>query len=278
MKRIPFGIARFDDIIGGGAPPGSTALLASEIGAGGRDFAYTSMAMHGLAQADRSQFTDYYGRLPPSTTLPESIHYLTFTTSKDAIITELAFEMGDEIVNTAADSIAFRDLAPEYFRQSHVPTEWSMGATQDLSSLGSQHRRRDVYEAIGDYLSEVPTGSLVIIDSVTDLLGIGEDMMDWTDITLLMKGLDRAFHRRGGLLLLLVNQETLSDTQLGRLMETTDGTLMFEWESGGAERDRTMFVRQFRGVLSRLEAEDIIRFETEITDSGFDISDVRKIR
>jgi hypothetical protein len=39
-----------------------------------------------------------------------------------------------------------------------------------------------------------------------------------------------------------------------------------------------MVVRQFRGVLSRLEAESIVRFETEISDTGFDISDVRKIR
>jgi hypothetical protein len=39
-----------------------------------------------------------------------------------------------------------------------------------------------------------------------------------------------------------------------------------------------MFVREFRGVLSRLEEEDIIRFETEIHDGGFDISNVRKIR
>jgi hypothetical protein len=37
-------------------------------------------------------------------------------------------------------------------------------------------------------------------------------------------------------------------------------------------------VKQFRGVLSRLEEEDIIQFETDISDAGFDISDVRKIR
>jgi hypothetical protein len=39
-----------------------------------------------------------------------------------------------------------------------------------------------------------------------------------------------------------------------------------------------MVVQQFRGVLSRIEDEDIVRFETEIGDAGFDISDVRKIR
>jgi len=38
-----------------------------------------------------------------------------------------------------------------------------------------------------------------------------------------------------------------------------------------------MFVREFRGVLSRLESENIVRFETG-SEGGFDISDVRKIR
>ncbi len=79
-------------------------------------------------------------------------------------------------------------------------------------------------------------------------------------------------------MLVLVNQESLTETQMGTLTGAADGTLNFEWESGGNERDRTMFVREFRGVLSRIEAEDILRFETEIHDAGFDISNVRKIR
>jgi len=39
-----------------------------------------------------------------------------------------------------------------------------------------------------------------------------------------------------------------------------------------------MVVQEFRGVLSRLEAENVVRFETEVHEAGFDISDVRKIR
>jgi hypothetical protein len=61
-------------------------------------------------------------------------------------------------------------------------------------------------------------------------------------------------------------------------MDAVDGTLLFEWESGGSRRARTMVVQEFRGVLSRLESENIVRFETEIRDGGLDVSDVRKIR
>jgi hypothetical protein len=76
----------------------------------------------------------------------------------------------------------------------------------------------------------------------------------------------------------LVNEETLKPTELGHLMEAAGGTIQFRWESGGSQRARTMVVREFRGVLSRIEAEDIVRFETTIGEAGFDVSDVRKIR
>jgi hypothetical protein len=75
-----------------------------------------------------------------------------------------------------------------------------------------------------------------------------------------------------------VNTDTLTDQELGMLMDASDGSLLFEWAAGGSERARTMVVRQFRGVLSQLQAENIVRFETEIGGSGLDISDVRKIR
>jgi hypothetical protein len=62
------------------------------------------------------------------------------------------------------------------------------------------------------------------------------------------------------------------------LMGSADGTLVFEWESGGNELVRTLVVKEFRGVLSEIEDEDIVRFETDLQEGGFDISDIRKIR
>jgi hypothetical protein len=93
-----------------------------------------------------------------------------------------------------------------------------------------------------------------------------------------MKGLSRAAYEWGGLVLVLLNHETLDDQRHGQLIDACDGTFMFQWEAGGSTRARTLVVRQFRGILSRLEDDDIVQFETEIGDAGFDISDVRKIR
>lgn len=278
MDRLPFGVERFDSIIDGGAPSGSTVLLASEVGAGGRGFAYTSAAMNGLALAAPDQFERYYGHPTTEIALPEAVHYLTFTNTEDAIHDEMQFTLAEEVVADATDALTVTDLANEFFRKSPVPRDWYSGRSQSLDVIGDSHGTTDVFDAIGETLKSVPNDSLLIVDSITDLIAVADEELSWDDVTLLLKGLDRIMQHRGGMLLLLINLEALSRTQFGRLMDTTDGTLMFEWEAGGTERDRTMFVREFRGVLSRLEDENIIRFETEITDAGFDISDTRKIR
>ncbi|AEH37340.1 RAD55 family ATPase [Halopiger xanaduensis] len=278
MERMPLGVARLDRMIGGGAPAGSVVLLAGESGAGAREFAYTSAVMNGLAEQGADRFDLHYGDLENGATLPGGIHYISFTDERTAVASEMSFVMETDLVETGMDAVEFVELAEEYFQLTPVPTEWYAERTADITQLGSQTEREDVLEAFAGYLSEHATGDLVIVDSVTDLIAAADDRLGWSDLTVLLKGLARASHRWGGVILLLVNSELLEPTQLGRLKEATDGTLLFEWESGGSERARTMVVEQFRGVLSRLEDENIVRFETEIGDAGFDISNVRKIR
>lgn len=75
-----------------------------------------------------------------------------------------------------------------------------------------------------------------------------------------------------------MNRDALFDEEYGLLTDAVSGTMEFAWESGGSSRARTMIVKHFRGVLPRIESENIVRFETDIGSTGFDISDVRKIR
>ncbi|MCU4974485.1 HTR-like protein [Halobacteria archaeon AArc-m2/3/4] len=278
MDRMPLGISRLDSMIGGGAPAGSVVLLAGESGAGAREFAYTSTVMNGLAHTDEDRFDRFYGTLGSDATLPEEIHYVSFTSEPGAVETEMRFVMDDELVTAGTEDVSFHDLSREYFQLTPVPTDWYAERPTDITDLGTRTDRRDVLEALGDYLTENAPGNLVVIDSVTDLIAAAGEHLDWTDLTVLLKGLARASYRWGGVILLLVTVESLSPIQRGQLTEAADGTLSFEWESGGSERARTLVVDQFRGVLSRLEDEQIVRFETEIHDGGFDISNVRKIR
>lgn len=278
MTRIPFGVSRFDSIVGGGAPPGNVVLLAGELGAGAREFLYTSAAMNALAHADEELFQLHYGDLDGEAEVPPEIHYLSFTTGEDHLAREMAYTMDAEITEAAVEQIQFRDLSPEYFQLSPIPREWYVGETTHLTDLGERGSRDDVLAALGDYLNEHAAGNLVLIDSITDLVSAVSEDMEWSDITMLMKGLQKAAHNWGGLIVPLVNAESLEPTELGTLMDAAGGTLQFEWESGGSKRARTMVVKEFRGVLSRLESENIVRFETEIHEGGLDVSDVRKIR
>jgi KaiC/GvpD/RAD55 family RecA-like ATPase len=278
MDRMPFGIRRLDTTIGGGAPPGSVVLLSGDAGAGAREFMYTSAVMNGLADGDPELFDLYYGGLDDRATPPQEVHYVSFTSEARQVEREMTLAMDEEIVQESLENVEFHDLSPEFFRLSPVPREWYAARTQSVSELGQSQDRKGVPEALGDKLTQHGASNVVVIDSLADLVGASNTDLAFNDIPVLLKGLSRAAHEWGGLILAHVNNETLDAQQHGQLVDAADGTLLFEWESGGSTRARTMIVKQFRGVLSRIEDENIVRFETEIGDAGFDISDVRKIR
>ncbi len=278
MDRIPFGIRRLDTTVGGGAPPGSVVLLSGEAGAGAREFMYTCAIMNGLAEGDPDLFDLYYGGIDEQATAPGEVHYVSFTSDERQVTREMTLAMDDEIVESGIDHVEFHDLSPEFFRLSPVPRDWYADRTSNISELGDNQDRQSVPTALGSRLSDHAHDNLVVIDSLADLISSTTDNLPWRDIPTLLKGISRAAYDWGGLILVHVNNETLGAERHGQLIDSADGTLLFEWESGGSARARTMVVKQFRGVLSRIEDEDIVRFETEIGDSGFDISDVRKIR
>lgn len=279
MATIPFGISRLDGRIGGGAPEGSVVLLSGEAGAGAREFVYTSAVLNGLESADEELFDLHYGGLHRNAVAPDDIHYVSFTADESELRREIAFTLESEIVESGLDAVTFTDLSPEYFQLSPVPREWYSGRHRSISDLGqTDEDRRDVLEAFADYLDEHANGSLVVVDSLTDLIGARHGDMEFSDIVMTLKGLRKAARGWDGLILLHLAQDAVTTEELGSLMTSVDGTIQFGWERGGNERVRTMYVREFRGVLGRLEEEDIVQFETEIHDAGFDVTDVRKIR
>ncbi|SDF08623.1 RAD55 family ATPase [Halorientalis regularis] len=278
MDRIPFGIRQLDTIIDGGAPPGSVVLLSGEAGAGSREFMYTSAILNGLANADRELHDLYYGDVAAGASVTDDIHYVSFTADSDQLYREMDRTMDTEIVESGFEAVDFVDMAESYFHPSSVPRDWYAEETRHIRDMAGRQDREDIFTALGAYLSENAPGSLVVIDSLSDLISSLGDDRDWSDIVYIVKGLQKAAHSWNGLILVHVNHETVTPEQQGQLIDAANGTMTFEWEQGGSERARTLVFKKFRGVLSRIEDENIIRFETEIGDAGFDISDVRKIR
>jgi KaiC/GvpD/RAD55 family RecA-like ATPase len=280
MERIPFGINRLDDIVNGGVPPGSVVLLAGEAGAGSREFMYTSAVMHGLARAEHDLFDLHYGELAAEARLPDEVHMISLTQSESQLRDEMTMSMNSEVAEPALDEINFASLTHQFFHASPVPRDWYAAETGDITSLRQRHEQREgPLESLGATLSERAPGNLVVIDSLTNLLGaIDEDDLTWSDLSYIVTGLQRAAFEWNGLILLHVNSAAIGPSQMGQLVDACSGTMRFQWEAGGSTRARTLVVQQFRGVLSQIEEEDIVRFETELGEAGFDISDVRKIR
>jgi archaellum biogenesis ATPase FlaH len=278
MDRLPFGVKQLDSVINGGAPAGSVVLLSGEAGAGSREFLHTSALLNALGHVDQDLFDLHYGSLAPAAVLPEDVHYISFTMGKSQLESEMRMEMDDDLVEAGIEGVEFHEMSERYFHMSPVPRQWYADQTPSIKDLRARHERTDLLGAFGRKLSEVARNNLVVIDSLSDLISAMGDDIDWSDISFLVSGLQKAAHAWGGLILVHVNPQTLSSTRHGQLSDAAAGTLEFSWASGGSTRARTLVVKQFRGVLSQIEDEDIVQFETELGEAGFDISDVRKIR
>jgi KaiC/GvpD/RAD55 family RecA-like ATPase len=278
MERIPFGVRQLDSIVNGGAPTGSVVLLSGEAGAGAREFMHTSAVVNGIAHVDDDLFDLHYGTPSANAVLPEEVHYISFTASGSQLVDEMRIAMDDSVVDAGTEAVEFHDLSERYFHISPVPREWYAEKTPNIKDLRARHDREDLLGALGMLLNDVAGGNLVVIDSLSDLVSAMGEEITWADISFLVSGLQKAAYEWGGLILLYVNHDTLSDVRHGQLSDAAHGTMRFAWESGGSTRARTLVIKQFRGVLSEIEDENIVQFETEIGDAGFDISDVRKIR
>ena len=284
MSRIPFGVRQLDTTIQGGAPPGSVILLSGEGGAGSREFGHTSALLNALATTDPDLFELYYGDLASNAVPPDEVHYVSFTAGEGAFVEEVSLTMDEEIVEagmgTGTGGVRYHDLSGQYFHQSPIPREWYADRTGSIKDLRARQERDDILGTLGDLLAEYAPGNLVVIDSLTDLVStIGRDQrLNWSDVAFLLKGLQKGASNWDGLILVHLNRETVTATEYGQLVDGVAGTFEFEWTSGGSTRARTLVVKQFRGVLSQIAEEDIVQFETEIGEDGFDISDVRKIR
>jgi len=135
-----------------------------------------------------------------------------------------------------------------------------------------------ILSALRASLDDAAGGNLVVIDAITDLDDLPDDVVSWAAVVRLLRGLTRMVTARGGLVLVVADAEAVTDAQLGSLSAATTGTLSFAWETGGSQRARLLSIRELPGALGRLDRDEIAAFESELHDRGYDLSNVRKIR
>jgi KaiC/GvpD/RAD55 family RecA-like ATPase len=276
LSRIPTGIESLDYILQGGLPSGSLVLLLGELGAGDFEFAITS-CVRLLSDQKKND---------PTTLTPEKVIYISFTRSEDDIMKEIAFSFPDfyEFLqkNIHQQRFEFKDFSDSYFAGSFIPASWlsSSEVIPSIESLKWNEEKRNLIDALIGYLDKNAQNRLIIIDSLTAMAQYCLERIDWSDLILFLRGLQRVSKKWDGLIYAIFNEGIFENKEQEEIMECMDGVFVFDWEKlGPTQRNRIMYLKKFRGLLPGVEHENIVNFETQITpQKGFEVSNIKRVR
>jgi len=108
---MPTGVADFDSIIKGGLPAGSVVLLLGDVGAGQLEFSLTSAAKIGMVMEDPKLIDFLLGHAAKKGKLPESIHYITFSKSREDILQEVGLSFNSDYYESLCKNLKFKDFS-----------------------------------------------------------------------------------------------------------------------------------------------------------------------
>ena len=261
LRKVPTGIADLDSIVDGGFPEGSLVLLLGDIGAGTQEYVYTAASKIAIVRKHPELRHYFLGQACDDSVLPERICYATFSRSREAILQELGASFNPEFSTAFRDLALFRDFSAAYFRNSVIPTSW----TQQENPFES--RSENVLEGLVSFLDENARGSLVVVDSLTDL--VEGEAVEMRDLVTTVKGLQRATKEWGGITYLLLTRGILEKRFEQMVIDSVDGCLTFEWRTyaHSSNRQRYMYIEKFTSVLPHLKRDKIARFPTMVTSN-----------
>jgi len=272
IKRIPTGVPDFDQIIKGGIPSGSVILLLGEDGAGNQEYIYTSVAKIGIANKYPTLSTYFLGT-EHFDTLPEKICYITFSRSRDDILQEVGTTFNYDYFSIFEDNVVFKDFSGEYFKNTIVPRSWTeaesrLSPFEVQTKLGSDDEKRGLLEDLVHFLDENAKDSIIVVDSITDL--VISESIDIHDLVTTLKGLRRAAKGWDGVVYLLLTQGIMEKREQQMLVDSVDGVLIFEWSRyhKSSKRQRHMYVEKFGSILAHLERKRIAKFPIMISSKS----------
>lgn len=275
IARTPTGVADFDSIIGGGIPLGSVVLLLGDVGGGGLEFALTSAAKIGLVKEFPETRSFMMGHAGKDGILPDKMAYVTFSRSKEDVLREVSLSFTRDFYESIESNLLFKDFSKGYFMRTVVPTSW---VGSDGSELFAENKEDDVLESLVTFLDANAPRSLVVIDSLTDL--VVSETVKFEDVVALMKGIQRMSKKWQSVFYVLLTDEILDRRKQQMIIDSVDGVLRFEWAKfhHTSKRQRYLYVEKFMSVLPHLDQERIARFATLITSqSGFVVINTERV-
>jgi len=267
--RMPTGISSLDPILDGGIPPGSVILLLGDLGAGNYEFAYSSIVnVLNLMSAGPSE----------SAMIPQEIRYITFTRVREEIQKEILQSFNITGLEQQISSIVFNDLSELYFDSTVVPDEW-YSHSDILTRLKKRSGHESILLQLSSVINTVKPGSLIVIDSLTDIANQCTLPEFWNELAGFLRGLQRVSKQRNITSYLILSRGILEPSKEKELADIADAVMLFRWEDTmGARRQRVMYFEKFRGVMPHLEERDLVKFAVRIsTKSGFEVSNIRVV-
>lgn len=268
-SRMATGIVSLDPVLNGGVVPGSLILLLSDIGAGGAEFAYTSLLSLSTEKREKR-----------GGDLPEETRFISITRTKEDIIGEINRSFKSDLTAGIADSVTFRDLSAGYFERSVVPSNWYDGEGGVVARM--QRKKTEHDNILADLIGALEEGkhhSFVIIDSLTDIAGLHTEPDLWKGLVAFLRGLQRVAKTWNTTIFLHLTRGILDSSREIEICDCADAVLLFKWEEGtGQRRQRIMYFTKFRGVMPYLEERDLVKFAVRISASGgFDVENIRMV-
>ncbi|MGD0079186.1 MAG: ATPase domain-containing protein [Methanoregula sp.] len=268
-QKMPTGISSLDPILDGGVPPGSVILLLGDLGAGNYEYVYSSIV--NILQLAKEG-------APRGAGTPQEIRYITFTRLEEDVRQEITSSLHIDGLDVLLDSVHFDDLSELYFDNSVVPDEW-YSHSDIMTRLQKRTSRENILLQLSKVVNGVKPGSLIVLDSITDVATQSTIPNYWTNLTGFLRGLQRVSKQRGITSYLLLSRGILDSSKEIELADIADAVLLFRWEeTTGARRQRVMYFEKFRGVMSHLEERDLVKFAVRIsTTGGFEVSNIRVV-
>ncbi|RLI82335.1 hypothetical protein DRP07_05460 [Archaeoglobales archaeon] len=255
--KFQTGIDAFDANTGGIYP--GFILLVEETGAGGKEFALTSI-MNLINTGGEGNCI-----------------YVSMTSSSDEVRREFKLTFPDSEEGWI-DKVEVVSFSREYFARTIIPVSWILEEKPTLASLKTE----SLLEKLIDLFENVPERSIVVLDSLTSLVRktdiLGGDEIEWKDLMDLLLGVRKIVIKKDLLTYALLTKDVVGRSREEEIFSTADGIVIFEWMEEKESLKRTMYIKRLVGTLAMLEKQRLAKFDISIDPSiGLIISRFHRI-